>query len=90
MNRRSLIQILIGAIATLGSLGALMVVRQNRCIAAGGQWSVVERTCAGPNGPIAVSQPADFTVALVVGVLLAFMLYRASTFATRRGAGRQA
>ena len=88
MNRRSLIQVLIGAIATLGSLGALMVVRQNRCVAAGGQWSVTERTCAGPNGPIAVAEPADLTVALVVGALLAFMLYRASTFATRRASGR--
>ncbi len=84
MNRRSLIQILIGVIAMLGSLGALMVVRQNRCVAAGGQWSVAERACAGPDGPIAVSQPADLLVALVVGALLAFMLYRASTFATRR------
>jgi len=88
MNRRSLIKILIGAIATLGSLGALMVVRQNRCVAAGGQWSVAERTCAGPNGPITVAQPADFALALVVGALLAFMLYRASTFATRRASGR--
>ena len=88
MNRRSLIQILIGAIATLGSLAALMVVRQNRCVAAGGQWSVAERVCTGPTGPIAVAEPADFAVALVVGALLAFMLYRASTFATRRASGQ--
>ena len=88
MNRRSLIQILIGVIATLASLGSLMVVRQNRCVAAGGQWSVAERTCAGPNGPIAVAQPADFAVAIAVGALLAFMLYRLSTFATRRASGR--
>jgi len=88
MNRRSLSQILIGVIATLGSLCALMAVRQNRCVAAGGRWSVADRTCVGPDGPIAVAQPADFAVALVVGALLAFMLYRASTFAARRSAAR--
>ena len=84
MNRRSIIQLLIGVIAALGGLGALTVVRQNRCVGAGGQWSIVQRVCTGPDGPIPVERWSDITVALVVGLLLAVMLYRASTWANRR------
>ena len=84
MNRRSIIQLLIGVIAALGGLGALTVIRQNRCLDAGGQWSVVQRSCTGPSGPILVDRWSDITVALIVGLLLAVMLYRASTYANRR------
>ena len=84
MNRRSVIQLLIGIIAMLGGLGALTVVRQNRCVEAGGQWSMTQRSCTGPSGPLAIDRWSDITVALVVGLALAAMLYRASTFADRR------
>ena len=84
MNRQSLIQLLIGVIATVTALGALNVVRQNRCIDAGGQWTVGTRSCMGPDGPLSVAQGSDVLTALVVGLLLAFMLHRASTFARRR------
>ena len=84
MNRRSVIQLLIGVIAALGGLGALTVIRQNRCVDAGGQWSIAQRSCAGPSGPIPVDRWSDVTIALIIGLLLAVMLYRASTFANRR------
>jgi hypothetical protein len=84
MNRRSFIQLLIGVIASLGGLSVLTFVRQDRCLDAGGQWAAATRTCAGAAGPIDVARASDFVLALGVGVLLAFMLYRASTFASRR------
>ena len=83
MNRRSLIQLLIGVIAAMAGLAAMTVLRQNRCVASGGAWSADERTCVGPDGPIAVAQASDLAVAVVIGFLVAFMLYRASTFAQR-------
>jgi hypothetical protein len=84
MNRRSVIQLLIGVIAAVGGLGALTVIRQNRCVDAGGQWSMTQRSCTGSSGPIPVERWSDVTIALVIGLLLAVMLYRASTFANRR------
>lgn len=83
MNRRSLVQLLIGAIATIGALMTLNGIRQDRCLDAGGQWLAVGRTCTGPNGPLPVGRASDVVAAIVVGALLAFMLHRASTFAHR-------
>ena len=85
MNRRSLIQLLIGVMATVAGLAAMTLVRQNRCLEAGGAWTIDERICRGPDGPIVVAQATDILLGVVIGLLLAFMLYRASTFATRRG-----
>ena len=84
MNRNSVIQLLIGIIATMAGLAALNAVRQDRCLDAGGQWMAATRSCAGPDGPLAVARGSDVIAAIVIGVLLAFMLYRASTFARRR------
>ena len=64
MNRRSVIQLLIGIIAMLGGLGALTVVRQNRCVEAGGQWSMTQRSCTGPSGPLAVDRWSDIDLGL--------------------------
>lgn len=86
MNRRSLIQLLIGIIATMAGLAALNAVRQDRCLDAGGQWTAATRACVGPDGPLSVARGSDVIVAIAIGVLLAFMLYRASTFARRRAA----
>ena len=84
MNRQSLIQLLIGVIAAMAGLAALNAIRQDRCVDAGGQWMAAARSCAGPNGPLSVSRGSDVIAAIVIGVLLAFMLHRASTFARRR------
>ena len=84
MNRRSLIQLLIGIIAAIASLVAVNAVRQDRCLDAGGQWIAAARTCVGPAGPVSVARGSDVIAAIVVGVLFAFVLYRASTFASRR------
>ena len=83
-SRRSLIQLLIGVIAALTSLAALNAVRQDRCLDAGGRWTAATRSCAGPDGPLSVARGSDLLAALVIGILLAFMLYRASMFARRR------
>jgi hypothetical protein len=84
MNRRSLIQLLIGIIATVAGLAALNAIRQDRCLDAGGQWVANARSCVGPDGPLTVARGSDVLAAIVIGVLLAFMLHRASTFARRR------
>ena len=83
MNRRSLIQLLIGIIATTAGLAALNAVRHDRCLDARGQWMAATRSCVGPAGPLSVARGSDVIVAIGIGVLLAFMLYRASTFARR-------
>jgi hypothetical protein len=83
MNRRSLIQLLIGVIAAMAGLAAMSVLRQNRCVTSGGTWNADVRACVGPDGPIAVAQATDVVAAVVIGALVAFMLYRASTFAQR-------
>ena len=84
MNRRSLIQLLIGVIAAVAGLTAMILVRQDRCLDAGGSWNAATRVCLGPNGPLAVARGSDVTVAIGIGLLVAFMLYRVSTFADRR------
>ena len=84
MNRRSLIQLLIGVIAAVAGLATMMLVRQDRCLEAGGSWSAQTRVCLGPDGPLIVARASDVSVAIGIGLLVAFMLYRASTFAERR------
>jgi hypothetical protein len=83
MNRRSLIQLLIGVIAAVAGLTTMILVRQDRCLDAGGSWSATTRVCLGPDGPVAVAQASDMIVAVFIGLLVAFMLHRASTFANR-------
>ena len=83
MNRRSLIQLLIGVIAAVAGLGTMVLVRQDRCLGAGGSWSIETRVCLGPQGPLVVARGSDVTVAIGIGLLVAFMLHRASTFADR-------
>lgn len=84
MNRQSLIQLLIGVIATIAGLAVLTAIRQDRCLDAGGQWMAGTRSCVGLEGPLAVGRGYDVFAAIGVGLLLAFMLYRASTFAHHR------
>jgi len=83
MNRRSLIQLLVGAIAAIAGLGSLTFLRQDRCRDAGGQWSSAERFCAGPNGPIAVERWSDVAIAIALAFSVAWILYRMSTFVNR-------
>jgi len=84
MNRRSLIQLLIGVIAAVAGLATMILVRQDRCLDAGGSWSAQTRVCLGPEGPVSVARASDVAVALGIGLLMAFMLHRASTFGNRR------
>src|SRR5262245_31673022 len=86
MNRRPFIQLLIGIIASIAGLATLNAIRQDRCQDAGGQWIAGTRSCMGPAGQLPVARGSDVLAAIVLGVLLAFMLYRASTFTSRRAA----
>jgi hypothetical protein len=84
LNRRSLMQLIIGMIAAFAGMMSVMVLRQQRCMEAGGQWTGMGQRCLSAGGPIPVDRGVDFMAGLGVGLLVAFMLYRASTFAARR------
>ena len=84
MNRRSLIQLLIGVIAAVAGLTAIILIRQDRWLDAGGSWRPQTRVCLGPDGPVSVARASDVTMALGIGLFTAFMLHRASTFGNRR------
>ena len=86
MNRRSLIQLLIGVIAAVAGLAIMVLLRRDRCLDAGGSWNATTRVCLGPDGPLAVARASDVTVAILIGLLVAFMLHRVSTFANRHAA----
>ena len=84
MTRRSLIQLLIGVISAIAGLAAMNAFRQDRCLDAGAQWNAATRACVGADGPLALGRSSDVIVAIGIAIVVAFMLYRASTFAGRR------
>lgn len=87
MNRRSIINILVGAIAALSGLGVMSYLRQGRCTGAGGEWSSATRSCTSPSGPIVVEQSMDVVIAVVAAIVVGWILFRISTFATRQKSG---
>lgn len=82
--RRSAIPLLIGIIASIVAFSTIGWLQRDRCLDAGGAWDAVARRCTGASGAIDVSRGTDILAAVAVGVLLAFMLFRAATFATQR------
>ena len=85
MNRRSIITMMIGAIATLTGFAVTGLVRQRRCAGAGGQWVATTRECVGPSGErIAISGVTEVFVGVVAALLLAFMLFRVLLFVMGR------
>ena len=84
MNRRSLVLLFIGAMGMLAGLWTLSALREDRCLDAGGKWLANARSCTGPAGSLDVARGSDVLMAVFVGVVLAFMLFRASTFAQSR------
>jgi hypothetical protein len=63
---------------------AVASIRHGRCVAGNAQWIPGSQTCMTPSGPLDVARSYDMILGLVVGLLLAFMMHRASTFAARR------
>jgi hypothetical protein len=84
VNRRSLIPIIIGAAAAIVGMMAVASIRHGRCANASAQWIPGSQTCIAAGVPLDVSRSYDIVLGLVIGLLLAFMMHRASTFAARR------
>jgi hypothetical protein len=85
MNRRSIIMMLIGAIATLTGLAVTALLRQRRCEGAGGRWSVASRECLTATGEqVDVAATMDGVIGLLAALVLGFMLFRVLLFVMGR------
>ncbi len=83
--RRSAIPLVIGIISSLVAFSVVGWLRRDRCADAGGSYDLASRRCLMPDGvTMDVAYAGDLMGGLVVGVALALMLYRATTFAARR------
>jgi hypothetical protein len=83
LNVRAFIPLLIGIMASLVGFLTVSLLRQNRCGDSGGRWNAAERLCTVDGARLDIAHPTDVIAGVVVAVFLAFMLYRASTFAAR-------
>jgi hypothetical protein len=85
MNRRSIITVLIGIIATLTGFMVTVLLRQRRCDGAGGQWAPATRECVLTSGErLDVAAISDVILGVVVVLGLAFMLFRVLLFVMGR------
>lgn len=85
MNRRSIITMLIGAIATLTGFAVTALLRQRRCEGAGGRWTPSSRECVSVTGePMHVGVLTDVVLGILVAIVLAFMLFRVLLFVMGR------
>ena len=83
MTKRSLIPLLIGTLGSIVGFTAVAVLRQNRCVGAGGRWDPSAGVCSLATGPINVNRASDLLAGLIVALMLGLVLHRASTFASR-------
>ena len=85
MNRRAVILMLIGAIASFAGFAATSYLWLRRCADNGGSWDQSARLCRMPTGDsVRIGAASDLVAGVVVTVLLGFMLFRLVTFAARR------
>jgi hypothetical protein len=85
MNRRGIILMLIGVIASIAGFATSAFLAQRRCIGAGGRWEQVTRICRLESGDaISVGSFSHVVTGVLVGVVLAFMLYRVQQLAMGR------
>lgn len=85
MTRRSIIIVLIGAIATLAGFATPALLRQRRCTGLGGAWRSGTRECLTAGGEaIEVATSSDVVIGVVVTVALGFMLFRVLLFVMGR------
>lgn len=83
--RRTAIPLVIGIISSLVAFSAVGWLRRDRCLDAGGTYDAATRRCLMADGvTMDVAYAGDMMAGLVVGAALALMLYRATTFASRR------
>lgn len=88
MNRRSLITMLIGVLASIAGLLAATRLRAGRCLERGGQWDDARRACRVAAGvaPETTAQVASaYLVGLLVAVVAGFMLWRLYRLAIGEG-----
>jgi hypothetical protein len=83
MRLRALIPLLIGIMASLVGFMTVTTLRQSRCDDLSGRWDAAERSCTVDGALVQVARLSDVVAGVVIAVALAFMLYRASTFARR-------
>jgi hypothetical protein len=77
MNRRAIILMLIGTIASLAGFATSALLRQRRCGAAGGQWRGSPDGCRLVSGEMVdVTAVGDLVAGVGVAVVIAFMLFR--------------
>ncbi|HYC51116.1 MAG TPA: hypothetical protein VEB19_08420 [Gemmatimonadaceae bacterium] len=85
MNRRAIILMLIGAIASFAGFAATSVLWQRRCTGAGGAWDQAARLCRLESGEsIRIGAATDILAGIFVAAVLGFMLFRMLTFTARR------
>lgn len=85
MDRRSLITILVGVLATLSGFATTAMLRQTRCADAGGQWRAAAKQCVLPSGGLVpVDRATDMLWGIGLALALGFMLFRIVLFATGR------
>jgi hypothetical protein len=92
VNRRSLIALLIGVLASILGLLAATRLRARRCGSLGGTWDDARRSCslpAGVAGDSMLQTLGSYALGAAIAVLVAFMLWRAYLAATGRGPRRQ-
>jgi hypothetical protein len=83
-RRRTLALVLIGMAAMLIALLVVELVRQRRCAAAGGSWEAAARACTDASGaPLAVGGGAAYVLALPIAGLVALLLWRVFSAASR-------
>lgn len=89
MNRRSIIVLLIGAIAALAGFGSATALRTRRCRRLGGQWDPASRSCATDTGAVLdATSLLDAAAGVLITILVVFMLFRALMFVTGRAPRR--
>lgn len=85
MDRRSIIVVLIGAIATVSGFAITALLRVRRCEEAGAEWRHQTRECVTAAGErIDVSGLGDAAIGILMAVVLAFMLFRVLLFVMGR------
>jgi hypothetical protein len=88
VNRRSLISLLIGVLASIVGLLAAVRIRSNRCSGMGGRWDDAKRLCVVPDGTAGESATqvmTSYLLGAVVALVAGFMLWRVMLFVTGRG-----
>jgi hypothetical protein len=85
MNRRSIMIILIGAIAALAGGATIDFMRSRRCVDLQGKWVAATRLCELPGGEtVGTGSVTIFATGALVTAAALFTLFRALQFASGR------